>query len=151
MRTRGSFSSERSRTGRPSTATRSPGATLAPRVARAPFSVTRPAVIAASMARREPNPERARTLCSFSARAALGGARLGGLCGGRCGLFERRLDGGRGDLRELKRLDDVFQGRQLLERSQPEVVQEGLGGPVEGRAPGHFLVPQHLDPVALLE
>src|SRR5882672_4790597 len=148
MSKRGSFSSDLSRTGRPSRTTRSAGFTLCPRAARAPLTVMRPDAIAASMARREPSPERARTLCSFSAGpGGLDGAGLGRLCG----FVRRRLRGGCGDLREVKRLCDVFQRRQLFERAQTEVVEKCLGGRVERRMPGDFLVPDHLDPVALLE
>src|SRR5689334_3272580 len=102
-------------TGRPSSATRSFGFTRCPSVARAPFTRTRPEAITASISRREPNPERASTLCSFSpGPAKLGRARLSGLGG-----FVR-LRGGRRGLREVKRLDNVFQRRELLKRAQPE-------------------------------
>src|SRR5262245_13398266 len=150
MSTRGSFASARSRTGWPSTTMRSCGRTRCPSAARAPVTGTRPAAMAASMARREPAPERARTLCSFSAGPELDGARLDGLCGGLCGLFRRRL-GERGDLREIKRLDDVFQGRQLLQGAQPQVIEENLGGAVKGRPSRNVLVAEHLDPAALLQ
>src|SRR5882672_7485278 len=155
MSIRGTFSSPRRRIGFPSTRTRSRGPTRWPKAARAPLTLTRPAAIAASIARREPAPERARTFCSFSAGPVLDGAGLGRLCGGLVaalsGLFGRRLRVGRGDLREIKGFDYVFQRRQLFERAQAQVVQEGLGGAIQGRTPRHFLMPEHLDPVALLE
>src|SRR5262252_5772240 len=138
MSTRGSLFLGWSRTGRPSSTTRSAGPTRCPSAARAPFTVTRPPAMAASMARREPTPARARTLCSFSAGPELD-ARLGGLGGRLCGLLGRLLGRGRGDLREIKRLDDVFERGQLLERAQPQVVQEKLGRAVQRGPARDFL------------
>src|SRR2546425_9107360 len=53
---------EEQETGCPSSATRSAGPTRSPNSARAPFTLSLPETIAASMSRREPRPERARTL-----------------------------------------------------------------------------------------
>src|SRR4051794_37255644 len=116
----------------PSRATRSSGPTRCPSVAARPLTVMRPAAISASMSRREPCPARASALCSRSAgaRGPLRGALLG--LGGLAGLGGRRS--GRLGLRELKGFSDLFERRQLLQRAQPEVVEELLGGREQGRA-----------------
>src|ERR1700693_4353481 len=102
---------------------RSFGAIRFPTVARAPFTVIRPAAMAASMSRREPRPERARAVCTFSdGPAERGWARLRG----DDGLVGSGRRSGRRGLRDFKRFDDFFQRRQLLQRAQPQIIEESL-------------------------
>jgi hypothetical protein len=52
---------------------------------------------------------------------------------------------------KLQSLRDFLERRQLLERAQPEVVEELSGGGVQRRAAGRLAVADHVDPAARLE
>src|SRR5436309_2654444 len=131
-------------TGRPSTAISSPTAARSPSLAARPPTVTRPASIQDSISRREPRPAAASSFWSRSAFGAGGGGGLGfgggfGICRPDAGL------GGR-DRLKLEGLGDFFERRQLLERAQPEVVEEFAGSGVQRRPARRFAVADDVDP-----
>src|SRR6266508_3390024 len=107
-------------------ATRSPsteisaasGSTLSPSVATCPSTVTRPAAISSSQARREPTPAAASTFCS---RSGLGISDLVHVVG-----------------------QERCERRKLVEAVQAELFQEQRGGPVQER-PGLRLAAALLD------
>src|SRR5712671_3971948 len=131
-------------TGRPSTATSSPGSARSPSLATRPPTVTRPASIQDSMVRREPRPAAASSFCSRSARFSASGTGgcfgfgVGGTGAGFGGLDRLKLEG----------LGDFLERRQLLERAQAEVVEELAGGGVKRRAARRFAMADHVDPGA---
>ena len=79
--TRAGNGAMRTRTGLPSTATRSPQETRWPVCAGSPFTVTRWSMIICSRSRREPTPAWASTFCSLGASASGSSTRLAGSCG----------------------------------------------------------------------
>src|SRR5712671_6500798 len=140
--------------GLPSTVTTSPGVARSPSFARRAPTLTRPASIQVSISRREPRPAAARTFCSRSpcnagsvARGLAAGASGGLAAGPGTGFFGLGGLGGRRFLSfndlglrwgELEGLRDVRERRQLLQRTQAEVVEELPRGGVEGRPAGRF-------------
>src|SRR3970282_1747583 len=122
--------------GLPSSSIRSPVPARSPSRAGAPFRLTRPAAIQASICRREPWPAAASSFCRRSA------------CGRLVGGF-----GDGGDRRGLKlqRLGNFLERRQLLQRAQPEVVEGGLLGGVKRRPSRRLPVPDGVDPAAALQ
>src|SRR5919201_1579768 len=104
-------------TGRPSTATASPGAARSPSLATRPRTVTRPASIHDSISRREPRPAAA---SSFWRRSAFGAGGGGGFGFG----FGDAFGVGRPDARfsgrdglKLQGLGDLLERRQLFQRA----------------------------------
>src|SRR5512139_4324504 len=113
-------------TGLPSRRTVSPGSARSPSFATCPRTVTRPALIQVSISRREPKPAAASSFWILSPAGLLEGGAGGD--GGLLGRFiRRRLRGGG---LELQRARDLLQRRQLLERAQAQIVEEGLRGRV---------------------
>src|SRR5437879_5710107 len=110
------------------------------------FTVMRPARIISSIARRDPNPHAASTLCrrcgslniSSVERLCFGGGRLSAIrCSARLGCCigeertrecEWRLGGLGGGIRTLQEVGwiELGQRRQLREGAQTEIVEEGL-------------------------
>src|SRR5262245_48355503 len=131
-------------TGLPSTRTASPGLALSPSLATSPFTVTRPAAIQPSISRREPRPAAASNFCSRSAVGASGGLFFLRIFPDR-GFRSRRNDF------ELEGLRDLCQRRQLLQRAQPEIVEELGGRRVQRRATRGLALPDDVDPAACLE
>src|SRR5213592_2972135 len=89
--------------------------TLSPSVARRPSTVTRPAAINSSHARREPTPAVASTFCRRSPAALVAPSALG-----------------IGDLVHVVR-QERRQRRQLLHAVEPQLLQEQDGGAVQER------------------
>src|SRR5512141_1158331 len=137
--------------------TSSPGPTFCPTSAGSRFTVMRPARIISSMARREPNPHDASTLCRRCGSVKMssveerwrGGVMLSVICcnarlgccigpvGGRCHDRDRErelrfggLDGCVGYLQQGGCVE-LGQGGQLGQRAKAEIVEKGLGGRVE--------------------
>src|SRR5688572_18412616 len=149
----------------PSRATRSEGRARSPSLATRPLTLTRPASIQASMPRREPSPAAASSFCSRSPSAGGSAAGAGGALGFGLGAgFRPFSSGGFGDARssgrfggllggglKLESLRDFLERRQLLERAQPEVVEELPGGGIQRRPAGRLAVADHVDPAARLE
>src|SRR5258708_25964788 len=128
-------------TGRPSTATSSPGSARSPSLATRPPTVTRPASIQDSMVRREPRPAAASSFCSRSARFSASGTGgcfgfgVGGTGAGFGGLDRLKLEG----------LGDFLERRQLLERAQAEGGEERAGVGVKRRAAPRVALVRHVD------
>src|SRR5258708_10102377 len=117
-------------TGRPSTATPSPGSARSPSLATRPPTVTRPASIQDSMVRREPRPVAASSFCSRSARFSASGT------GGCFGFGVGGTGAGFGGLDRLKLggLGDFLERRQLPHGAEAEGVEGPAGGGVKRRA-----------------
>src|SRR5204863_2405067 len=115
-------------TARPSTRTSSPSDTRAASPATSPFTVTRPARISSSTARREPSPVEARNLLSLS----------GTLVGDQVQAGAERLVIVLGQL-EVREL-----GKPLLV-VDAEHPLEGVGDPVDDRRTGRVRSPRLLD------
>src|SRR6266850_2578447 len=152
-RTRG-FSAVAAFTGFPSTAISSPGPARAPRLATAPLTLTRPAAIQVSISRRDPRPAAARIFWMRSPGSAACGLAVGAgslarlVVLDRTGLGFADLLDGRG--LKLKGRGDLLERRQLLERAQPEVVEEARRRGVERRPAGGLAVADDVDPAAVL-
>src|SRR6478752_9175487 len=139
MRTRAAEAAESVRV-LPSREIASPARARSPSLAVLPPTPTRPASIQVSISRREPKPAAASSFCSRSAPAGGSAAGAGALgCGLGAGFalgsggfgFTRRSGrfGGRCvGWFKLEGLRDLLERRELLERTQPEVVEEFLGG-----------------------
>src|SRR5919201_352882 len=152
MSTRGRGSAKRTLTSSPLMRTSSPGPTFCPTSAGMRFTVMRPARIISSIARREPKPQLASTLCrrcgslktSSVDRLCFGGGKLSAIrCSARFGCWigredrarecEGRLGGlcwGIGNLQEVGRIELGERGK-LREGGKAEIVEEGLRGRVE--------------------
>src|SRR5207253_242117 len=118
-----------------------------------PPTVTRPASIHVSIARREPSPAAASSFCSRSPRGNASADGAGsGFFGLGCGLGGVLFFNGlRRGLVELQGFRDLFERRQLLEGSQAEIVQELAGRRVKRRAPRRLAVADCVNPAATLE
>src|SRR5690606_29988563 len=77
--------------------------------------------------------------------------RLAGLVGGETGSGRRRVRIQRQFRLQLADVLQFGQGRQFVQALEPEVVQERLGGAVQGRAARHVAVADHADPLALFQ
>src|SRR5436305_405024 len=134
-------------TGRPSTATASPGVARSPSCAMRPPSVTVPASIQDSISRREPRPAAA---SRFWRRSAFGAGGGGGFGFGLGGLGVGRADAGFGgrDGLKLQSLRDFLERRQLLEGAQAEIVEELAGGGVKRRPARRLAMADGVDPAA---
>src|SRR6185312_1796561 len=170
--TRGRGSLKRTLTTSPLMRTSSPGPTFWPTSAGMRFTVMRPARIISSIARREPKPQLASTLCrrcgslktSSVDRLCFGGGRLSAIrCIARFGCWfgpeDRarecawRLGGLVGGIRHLQKVGGIEFGerRQFRNRGETEIVEEGLRRRVERRAPRCFAMSDGLDPLPVLE
>src|SRR6185312_592230 len=108
-------------------------------MATSPSTVTRPAAISSSQARREPRPARARTFCRRSLSVPAGSGVPGDAPAS--GVVAGRLDAEaqRGThfalevARHLGAGEEVLDGRQLRQRVEAESLQEELGRAEERR------------------
>src|SRR4051812_23731880 len=143
--------------GTPSTSTRSVSVcTRRPRTATSPLTVTRPPAISSSATRLLPMPTRARTFCSRSPSRAAESSSIGGR-----GLIalafdvERRVGSDAQTL--LERLDDprarheLAEGRQVLERGEPQLLEEHRCGAEQDGLPGAGIARDLGDVDALLQ
>src|SRR5690349_13666404 len=170
--TRARGSAKRTFTRSPLMRTSSPGPTFWPTSAGMRFTVMRPARISSSIARREPNPQLASTLCrrcgslktSSVDRLCFGGGRLSAIrCSARLGCWvgpedrarecALRLGGLGGGIRHLQEVGRIELGerRQLRDRGEAEIVEESLRRRVERGAPGRLPVTHDLDPLPVFE
>src|ERR1041385_761957 len=133
----------------------SEGKARSPSFAILPPTATRPASIPPSISRRDPSPAAARSFCSRSAVGAPDGLAVGP-CGGLGSLrsvffgTDSRFRGGGGWFKG-KSLGDFLERRQLLQRAQPEVVEELARRGVERRPARSFAVADDVDPAAILQ
>src|SRR6266550_792358 len=146
MSTRGRGSVKRTFTSSPLMRTSSPGPTFCPTSAGSRFTVMRPATIISSIARREPNPHEARTLCKRCGSLKI--SSVDRLCfgGGRLSLIafiarfgwaivseertregECRLGGLGGGIRHLQKVGgfELGEWRQFREGAEAEIIEEG--------------------------
>ena len=154
--------------------TSSPGPTFCPISAGSRLTVMRPARIISSIARREPKPHEARTLCRrcgslktssverlclserrFSRIALQRQVRLLHRAGARSGLARASaasaaLVGASGISRRWEESSSASGGSSARER-EAEVVEEGLGRRVERRASRRLAMADGLDPLPVLE
>src|SRR5512143_1836647 len=167
MRIRARGSAKRTLTSSPLIRTSSPGDTFCPTSGGSLLTVMRPARIISSIARREPNPHDASTLCRRCGSVKTssvedlwrGGGRpswirciarldwcctrpVGGRCQDRARERELRFGGFGGCIGDLQQVGSVELGQRgkLGERAQAEIVEEGLGGRVERRSSRRLLV-----------
>src|SRR5436305_1893818 len=136
------------------------------------FTVMRPARIISSIARREPNPHAASTLCSRCGslktssveRLCFGGGRLSAIrCSARLGCCigpdertracEWRLGGLCGGIRYLQEVGRIELGErwQLRKGAQAEIIEEGRSRRVERRPSRRFAMADDLDPLPIFE
>src|SRR6185295_11255986 len=127
----------------PSSSIKSPGAARSPSFATRPRTMTRPAVIQVSICLREPKPAAASSFCSRSPVKSACAA------GGWCSRFVGGGLGRRGF--KLEGPGDFLQRRQLLQREEPEVIEEGLGRRVEGGPARRIPMADDIDPAAALQ
>src|SRR5689334_7045676 len=172
MSTRGRGSAKRTLTTSPLMRTSSPGPTFCPTSAGIRFTVMRPARIISSIARREPKPQLASTLCrrwgslktSSVERLCFGGGRLSAIrCSARFGCWTGpedrarecvwRLGGLRGGIRYLQEVGGIEFGerRQFRDRGEAEIVEERLRRRVERRATRCLAMTDGFDPLPVLE
>src|SRR6266508_1077904 len=175
IRMRGRGSATRTLTSSPLMRTSSPGPTFWPTSAGSRLTVMRPARISSSIARREPNPHAASTLCrrcgsvktSSVDRLCRGGGKLSAIaCNARFGWFtgpvggrcqdrarerELRFGGFGACIGHLQQVGSVELGqrRKLRQRAQAEIVEKGLGGRIKRRTARRLLVTDHFDPLAI--
>src|SRR5487761_2050663 len=172
IRIRARGSAKRTLTSSPLIRTSSPGLTFWPTSAGIRFTVMRPARIISSIARREPKPQLASTLCrrrgslkiSSVERLCFGGGRLSAICcSARLGCWigpeDRarecawRLGGLGGGIRHLQKLGGIEVGerRQFRDRAQAEVVEEGTRRRIERGTARGFAMTDGFDPLPVLE
>src|SRR5579864_6583592 len=152
--------------------TSSPGPTFWPTSAGIRFTVMRPARISSSIARREPKPQLASTLCrrcgslkiSSVDRLCFGGGKLSAIrCSARFGCSigpedrgrERawRLGGLGGDIRHLQEVGGIELGerRQFRDRGEAKIVEKRFRRRVERGATRRFAMTDGFDPLPVLE
>src|SRR5260221_7135640 len=150
----------------------SPGPPFCPTPAGSRFTVMRPATIMSSIARREPNPHEARTLCSRCGslkissvdRLCFGGGRLSLIAFSArfgCAIVseertregECRLGGLGGGIRHLQKVGGIELGewRQFREGAEAEVIEESLRRRVKRRASRRFAMADDFHPLPVLE
>src|SRR6185437_1152232 len=172
MSTRGRGSAKRTLTTSPLMRTSSPGPTFWPTSAGIRLTVMRPARISSSIARREPKPQLASTLCrrcgslkiSSVDRLCFGGGKLSAIrCSARFGCSIGpgtrgrecvwRLGGLGGDIRHLQEVGGIELGerRQLRDRGEAKIVEKRFRRRVKRGTARRFAMANRFDPLPVLE